>query len=232
MKKAKKVQAEENPFSNVIYYESPDLKVSNFIKSKGYIIADAHGVPVNKPDDEGIGILELTGYHRALPLFFVKKRNKALNIGTLFFREKGAIINKEWILEVYGSDNIQKMRILAEQIQSECNIHINVKSEQEEVRYESEPVGEAGACFVATAVYTDQNCLEVKVLRDFRDNVLMNNPLGRAFVDFYYSGAGKKTAEFIKEKAPCAIPLIKKGLDFLVEKYSSDIYQKRNESKK
>ena len=77
-------------------------------------------------------------------------------------------------------------------------------------------------CFVATTVYGDINAPEVNTLRDFRDNVLMKNTFGKAFVNFYYSGAGEKTAKFIEEKLPSTIPTIRKGLDFLVEKYSSN----------
>ena len=75
-------------------------------------------------------------------------------------------------------------------------------------------------CFVATAVYGDVNAPQVEVLREFRDNVLKDYTLGRAFVEFYYSGAGQRAAQFIEEKLPAAIPVIRKGLDFLVERYS------------
>ena len=74
-------------------------------------------------------------------------------------------------------------------------------------------------CFVATAVYGNAHAPQVEALREFRDNVLMQNKMGRAFVNFYYSGAGEKTANFIKEHLPSAIPPIRKGLDTLVEKY-------------
>jgi hypothetical protein len=33
------------------------------------------------------------------------------------------------------------------------------------------------------------------------------------------AGAGEKTAEFIKNDAPFLIPVIRKGLDYVVEKY-------------
>jgi len=77
------------------------------------------------------------------------------------------------------------------------------------------------SCFVATAVYGDQNAPEVQVLRKIRDNVLRRSICGRKFVEFYYSGAGKAAARFIREKIPSTIPFIKKGLDFVVESYSS-----------
>jgi|WetSurMetagenome_2_1015567.scaffolds.fasta_scaffold551700_1 hypothetical protein len=74
-------------------------------------------------------------------------------------------------------------------------------------------------CFIATAVYGDENCHEVQVLRDFRDNVLQESGLGRKVIDFYYGGAGMKAARFIENHVPFAIPPIRKGLDLIVEKY-------------
>ncbi len=41
-------------------------------------------------------------------------------------------------------------------------------------------------CFIATACYGDYNAKEVLVLREFRDDVLMNSSIGRTFVKFYY----------------------------------------------
>jgi len=72
-------------------------------------------------------------------------------------------------------------------------------------------------CFIATAVYGNINAPEVNALRRFRDNTLVHNTAGRAFVDFYYSGAGKKAADIVKEHLPSTIPLLRKGLDLLVE---------------
>ena len=79
---------------------------------------------------------------------------------------------------------------------------------------------EGPSCFVATAVYGNPKAPEVQVLREFRDEVLNQNPLGRRLVDFYYSSAGERTANLI-EKVPVAVPLIRKGLDLLVEVYSA-----------
>ena len=44
----------------------------------------------------------------------------------------------------------------------------------------------SGGCYIATMVYGDYDHPQVMVLRDFRDNVLQQNPIGRAFVKFYY----------------------------------------------
>ena len=77
------------------------------------------------------------------------------------------------------------------------------------------------SCFVATVVYGDINAPQVEALRGFRDNVLMQSELGKTFVNFYYSGAGEKTANLIKKHLPSTIPSIRKGLDALIERYST-----------
>ena len=79
---------------------------------------------------------------------------------------------------------------------------------------------EESSCFVATTVYGDINAPQVEALRGFRDDVLIQSKVGRAFVNFYYSGVGEKTANLIKEHLSSAIPSIRKGLDTLIEKYS------------
>lgn len=42
-------------------------------------------------------------------------------------------------------------------------------------------------CYIATFVYGDYNAEQVLFLRDYRDNVLLQNALGKIFVDFYYT---------------------------------------------
>lgn len=41
-------------------------------------------------------------------------------------------------------------------------------------------------CFIATAVYGDGDAEQVRILREFRDEVLLDFGLGRAFVSLYY----------------------------------------------
>jgi|SRR3989344_1665629 len=77
-------------------------------------------------------------------------------------------------------------------------------------------------CFVASVVYGNETAREVNILREYRDNVLMPSLIGRKFVELYYGGAGKKAANFIEEKARFLIPVIKKGLDYLVRGYEQE----------
>ncbi|MFH1592365.1 MAG: CFI-box-CTERM domain-containing protein [Candidatus Woesearchaeota archaeon] len=71
-------------------------------------------------------------------------------------------------------------------------------------------------CFIATAVYGDVNAPEVQALRQFRNNVLSESRLGRMVINLYYGGLGRRIADTVKQRMPSAIPVIKRGLDYLI----------------
>jgi hypothetical protein len=68
-----------------------------------------------------------------------------------------------------------------------------------------------GGCFIATAAYGFYSAPQVQALRLFRDRFLMTNPLGRAFVEWYYH-YGPIGARFITEhpwlKPPVRLALL------------------------
>jgi hypothetical protein len=45
----------------------------------------------------------------------------------------------------------------------------------------------SSSCFIATVCYNDENAIEVKALRRYRDTVLINNFVGTQFTKIYYS---------------------------------------------
>jgi hypothetical protein len=51
-------------------------------------------------------------------------------------------------------------------------------------------------CFIATAAYGTETASELDILRDFRDQVLLDNALGSRFVRTYYR-VSPAVAEFI-----------------------------------
>jgi hypothetical protein len=67
-----------------------------------------------------------------------------------------------------------------------------------------------GGCFIATAAYGTPMAEEIQILREFRDGYLLTNPLGQAFVDFYYR-TSPPIAEFITEHLSLK-PIVRAGL--------------------
>jgi hypothetical protein len=75
--------------------------------------------------------------------------------------------------------------------------------------FEEEPSG-GGACFIATAAYGTPMAEEIEILREFRDEYLLTNPVGQALVGLYYS-VSPPMAEFINEH-PSLKPVVRAGL--------------------
>jgi hypothetical protein len=65
-------------------------------------------------------------------------------------------------------------------------------------------------CFIATAAYGTPMVEEIQILREFRDEYLLTNPLGQALVNIYYS-VSPPIADFITEH-PRLKPIVKAGL--------------------
>jgi len=65
----------------------------------------------------------------------------------------------------------------------------------------------AATCFIATAAYGTPMAEEVDVLRDFRDQYLLTNPVGKALVELYYK-VSPPMAEFITEH-PALKPIVR-----------------------
>ena len=61
-------------------------------------------------------------------------------------------------------------------------------------------VSEGEGCFIATAAYGSYFQKNVKVLRDFRDDYLLNNFMGRVFVEFYYANSPSIAQEISKSE--------------------------------
>jgi hypothetical protein len=68
----------------------------------------------------------------------------------------------------------------------------------------------SGWCFIATAAYGTPMAEEIQILRQFRDEYLLTNPLGQALVDLYYR-VSPPIAEFITER-PSLKAIVRVGL--------------------
>ena len=67
-----------------------------------------------------------------------------------------------------------------------------------------------GGCFIATAAYGTTMTEEIQILRDFRNQYLLTNPLGHGFVDIYYT-ISPPIADFITEH-PSLKPIVRAGI--------------------
>jgi hypothetical protein len=67
-----------------------------------------------------------------------------------------------------------------------------------------------GGCFIATVAYGTPMAEEIQVLRELRDEYLLNSPVGEALVEFYYK-VSPPLAEFITEH-PSLKPIVRAGL--------------------
>jgi hypothetical protein len=65
-------------------------------------------------------------------------------------------------------------------------------------------------CFIATAAYGTPMAEEIQILRDFRDEYLITNPVGSTLVDLYYA-VSPPVADFITEH-PSLKPVVRAGL--------------------
>ncbi|MCM8772111.1 MAG: hypothetical protein NC922_03410 [Candidatus Omnitrophica bacterium] len=75
----------------------------------------------------------------------------------------------------------------------------NVNSDPMGISFESEIISAAGGgCFIASVCFGEDSW-QVKILRKFRDKILMRNYIGRKFVEFYYRNS-PILANYLKEK--------------------------------
>lgn len=95
--------------------------------------------------------------------FMRAELHKALN------NKKDAQYNVDYILSTFRND--EKLYYEARKLKDEI---------------ESMQTGD-GKCFIATAVYEDLGSFELVVLRDFRDEVLLQSSVGRTAVSCYYA---------------------------------------------
>jgi sugar lactone lactonase YvrE len=65
-------------------------------------------------------------------------------------------------------------------------------------------------CFIATAVYGTPMAEEIQILREFRDEYMLTNPVGEALVGLYYA-VSPPMADFITEH-PGLKPIVRAGL--------------------
>ena len=102
-------------------------------------------------------------------------------------------------------------------IQNNKRIEVNNHTAQQlglDSRRIHQPQSSSG-CYIATMVYKDYNHPKVMVLRNFRDDFLLNYFVGREFVKFYYKYS-PSIVELLKDKRSIN-NIIKKSLNMIIK---------------
>jgi hypothetical protein len=122
------------------YYESPTYAIAKTIKDKGYQIADSTGMRVSEPPNHVLGILEpKEPIEKSFLGFKWKRKQRALHIGTLWLANdaRGAKPDENWVLEVYGRNNVPKLTELVREFSEPKKVSVQVRLHSEQPRVET-----------------------------------------------------------------------------------------------
>jgi HEAT repeat protein len=111
---------------------------------------------------------------------------------------------------------VKELIAFVQNIQNDTSIRKEAASAVEKLTGERPKVS---GCFIATACYGDINCPQVNVLRQYRDEEMLTNVIGRILVSIYYA-VSPPIAEWLKSKPRLASALRKKVLDKIAKRLS------------
>ncbi|MGI6393151.1 MAG: MXAN_2562 family outer membrane beta-barrel protein [bacterium] len=201
--------------------EAPEIDSSTKINpeggDKGIVV---HVTPPVSPDD-GKKRDKIGKYYALLSGWFEKDGEEVQAEIELSTSVDSDSYDKEWSFSLSGKDGyslinndesldkyIYKIKIYAEDLAGNSNPSKYVETEGSAITTfgywksykEKGGKDDGGFCFIATAGFGSYFSPQVKILRNFRDIVLMKFSAGRKFVKFYYD-YGKYPADIISKSA-------------------------------
>ncbi|MFH0949371.1 MAG: hypothetical protein V1802_02695 [Candidatus Aenigmatarchaeota archaeon] len=124
--------------TRISYWESPAYVINRALQEKGYQIANCAGIKVDEPSHDHIGILEPRApVSRNFLGIKWHERQRALYLGTLWLTNPAIGASEEqWVLEVYGRDNVPKLTELVRELSEPFHVKVEVKLEKESPKLE------------------------------------------------------------------------------------------------
>ncbi len=144
-----------------------------------------------------------------LEVFIKQYENLGLNIE---LSEKGKTIERRYF--DLSSSEFFKNKFTDDLLDLENSLRSETKKSKE-----SEHKNRPG-CFIATAVYGDPKSEKIDLLRSFRDEILLEKKIGKAFTDIYYKVSPKIASWISKDES------LRKAVGHLVVYPITDIAEK------
>ena len=127
----------------VSYYESPTYAIARTLREKGYEIADGRGRRQTEPKHSVVGILKPRDpIQKSFLGIKWNKGQKALYLGTLWLNSQlmGARSDENWVLEVYGRENVPELTKLVEELSEPSSTRVQVTLGREQPKVETYPL--------------------------------------------------------------------------------------------
>lgn len=121
----------------VAFEEAPSIKVGKFLLEKGFVLATSNGVARQSMTNEpSVGILRPDSVTRPRRYFFglIGGKPRREFLGTIWFNNEN-----NWAFQVYGRNNIDRSKSLAEEMAARFNVKITIRLVREEPDIEKYP---------------------------------------------------------------------------------------------
>jgi|GEM_PF-1812207 hypothetical protein len=109
---------------------------------KGYDIADTGGRKMTDEEicavetADGVGILKPNTPRSGFLSYWVRSRRRLLGTLWLDCAERGAVLDREWVMEVYGEDNIKEAEHIIGDLLDQAHVPVLVRLASKKPRFE------------------------------------------------------------------------------------------------
>ena len=125
----------EQAVDDKITYQEYATDVAKILREKGYDIADPICIRKEEPDKDVVGILKPRNpIQKSFLGIKWNKKQRALYIGTLWLENqpRGARFDENWVLEVYGRDQIPELTEVVGELSRKYQINVQTRLVAEE----------------------------------------------------------------------------------------------------